>query len=205
MFNNSIFAKQDSDLHTYKLAIANSQNSNNNSYIYRMRIIIGILVFVVWSSMSTYWYVCKIKNICKDEKITKVEPIVKQEIVKETEPEKIQIKFDFTKLIIHFPFAQSEANISEELSDSIKIFSDKLILAEKLILIVGNTDNIGSSTSNMQLGLERAKWVKNIFISKGMNESKIEIKSFGKKKPVESNKKESGRSKNRRVEISIEN
>ena len=62
----------------------------NNLYIYEMRIIIGILVFVAWSSLSTYWYVCKIKEICKDEKTTNVEP-VKQEIVKETALEKTQV------------------------------------------------------------------------------------------------------------------
>ncbi len=169
-----------------------------------MRIIIGVLVFVVWSSLSTYWYVCKIKEICKDEKITKVEP-VKQEVVKKIVPEKTKIQFDFETLTIYFPFAQSEAILSEELSDSIKIFSKKLVLAEKLILIIGNTDNIGSDSSNLKLGLERAEWVKGLFVSYGLEENNIEIKSLGKESPVQNNNNESGRSKNRRVEISIQN
>ncbi len=169
-----------------------------------MRIIIGILVFVVWSSLSTYWYVCKIKGICKDDKVETIEP-VKQEIVKKITTEKKQVHFDFENLTIYFPFAKSKTDLSQELTDSIKSFSENLILAKKVILVIGNTDNIGSATFNMKLGLKRAEWVKSLFVTYGIEEKNIKIKSLGKDKPVESNKKESGRSKNRRVEISIQN
>jgi len=167
-----------------------------------MRIIIGILVFVVWSSASTYWYVCKIKEICNNDKVTTVEP-VKQEIVEKIKPEKDEVHFDFTTLTVYFPFAQAKADLSSELADSIKIFSEKLILAKKVTLIIGNTDNIGSASFNMKLGLDRAEWVKSLFISYGVEQNKIEIKSLGEDKPVENNNMESGRSKNRRVEIGI--
>ena len=169
-----------------------------------MRTIIGILVFVVWSSASTYWYVCKIKEICKEEKAAIVEPI-KQEVIEKTEPEKTQVHFDFNTLTIYFPYAKASTKLSQGLTDSIKIFSEKLILAEKLILVVGNTDNVGSSAINMDLGLERAKWVKELFVINGINENNIEIKSFGKEHPIENNNTKSGRSKNRRVEINIQN
>lgn len=167
-----------------------------------MRIFIGILVFVVWSSLSTYWYVCKIKGICNDTKIATVEP-VKQKIIQKIEQENTQVHFDFNTLTIYFPFAQAKAELLPELTDSIKIFAEKLILAKKVTLIIGNTDNIGSASLNMKLGLKRAEWVKDLFISYGVEENNIEIKSFGKDKPVENNNTESGRSKNRRVEIEL--
>ncbi len=169
-----------------------------------MRTIIGILVFIVWSSASTYWYVCKIKEICKEDKVAISEPI-KQEIIKEIEPEETQVHFDFNTLTIYFPYAKANTKLSQALTDSIKTFSEKLVLAEKLVLIVGNTDNIGSSSLNMNLGLERAEWVKELFIANGIKENNIEIKSFGRDKPIEDNRTKSGRSKNRRVEISIQN
>jgi len=177
-----------------------------------MKTIVGILVFVVWSSLSTYWYVCKIKMICEDDKVVNVEPI-KQEIIveeqkelsQEEKQENTQVHFDYYSLNIYFPFNKSKTDISQTLADSLKIFSEKLIAAKKLTQIIGNTDNVGSASYNTKLGLKRAKWVKALFISYGVDENNIEIKSMGKENPIENNLKESGRSKNRRVEISIKN
>lgn len=69
--------------------------------------------------------------------------------------------------------------------------------------ISGHTDNVGSSKYNMQLSERRAKAVVNYIIEKGIDEKRIEVKAYGKTKPVATNKTTEGRSKNRRVEFKI--
>lgn len=67
--------------------------------------------------------------------------------------------------------------------------------------IAGHTDNIGDDRSNQVLSEQRANSVKDFLISEGCNVSLLTMIGFGKTKPVASNDNESGRSKNRRVEI----
>lgn len=42
-----------------------------------MRILIGILMFVVWLGVSIKWYVCGIKELCNNDQATAVEPATK--------------------------------------------------------------------------------------------------------------------------------
>lgn len=72
-----------------------------------------------------------------------------------------------------------------------------------VIEIAGHTDNVGSSKYNNQLSKKRAEAVTDYFINKGIDASRIDVKAFGKAKPVASNKTPEGRSKNRRVEFKI--
>ncbi|MEI7595993.1 MAG: OmpA family protein [Bacteroidota bacterium] len=72
-----------------------------------------------------------------------------------------------------------------------------------LIRIDGHTDNTGKFDKNIELSDNRAKSVVEYLISKGINENNISYKGFGSSKPIESNETSFGKSKNRRVEISI--
>lgn len=71
------------------------------------------------------------------------------------------------------------------------------------IAILGHTDNVGSNKDNLILSTNRAEAVKNFLVSKGINSSRIETKGFGLAKPIDTNKTEEGRAKNRRVECNI--
>ena len=67
------------------------------------------------------------------------------------------------------------------------------------LLVVGNTDESGSSTYNYNLGLARAQKVANYLMAKtGLDETKIVVRSDGKVRP-KSDKKED----NRRVDIYV--
>jgi len=72
------------------------------------------------------------------------------------------------------------------------------------VLIIGHTDNVGNKTENQLLSENRALAVKNYIISKGIGEDRIKSKGYGANKPVDSNKTEEGKAKNRRVEMEIE-
>ena len=178
------------------------------SYIYKMKTIIGILVFIGWASISTHWYVCKIKGLCETEKTTEIEPKiepVKKIVVEEIKKDSNIVHFDYESLTIHFSSAKSETKLTKTLSDSIQQFANKIKKAEKNILIIGNTDNVGSNHYNMKLGLKRALWIQDLFLSYSIDKKNIEVKSNGENISITNNNSEKNRSKNRRVEINIKN
>lgn len=69
------------------------------------------------------------------------------------------------------------------------------------ISVEGHTDNVGNLQSNQTLSENRAKSVMNAIISKGIDKTRLSSKGWGQTKPVDDNKTEDGKAKNRRVEI----
>ena len=67
--------------------------------------------------------------------------------------------------------------------------------------IEGHTDNLGSPIANQKISQRRADAIKNYFIAKGINESRLYAIGYGLEKPIASNKTASGRALNRRVEL----
>jgi outer membrane protein OmpA-like peptidoglycan-associated protein len=67
----------------------------------------------------------------------------------------------------------------------------------------GHTDNQGKPEANLLLSEKRVKAVKKYLVGKGVKEDKILTDWFGHTQPIESNDKEAGRAKNRRVEMKI--
>ena len=261
-----------------------------------MKILIGIVVFIIWIFVSIQWYVCGIKELCK-EKTSLNEPIatgnllfyasgdeplvneqtysLRDSLVSELQlnpnaklqitgqfyseeenhtnysnlgtarankvqtllfndidsalivitgtsfkPDKLNDQtlfravefvllketlipeFKFDKLTIYFPFAESKADLPVSLADSLKTLVDNLAKTNSLIIIEGHTDDIGSLGRNLNLGRARAEWIRDLLVSYGADIDKIELKSEGEGKPIENNSTATGRSKNRRVEMS---
>ncbi len=69
--------------------------------------------------------------------------------------------------------------------------------------LTGHTDNTGTASKNLSLGLGRAKTVAAYFEAFGLEPSRIRTDSKGMKEPVAPNDTESNRQRNRRVDISI--
>ncbi len=72
-----------------------------------------------------------------------------------------------------------------------------------LIRIEGHTDSVGSDEYNMDLSKRRAHSVKALLVQRGVADSRMETVGYGKTMPVATNTTETGRQKNRRVEIKI--
>ncbi|HSF53873.1 MAG TPA: OmpA family protein [Algoriphagus sp.] len=72
------------------------------------------------------------------------------------------------------------------------------------IRINGHTDNVGDPGLNKQLSLERAGSVRDFLVSQGVIFENLRISGWGGTKPIASNATESGRAKNRRVELAVE-
>lgn len=88
--------------------------------------------------------------------------------------------------------------------DIIEPAIDSLFAHDNLMLVItGHTDSEGDAPFNMILSQERADAVKAIFIKKGLPEEKITTVTYGETMPLKDNETESGRQRNRRVEIHV--
>jgi outer membrane protein OmpA-like peptidoglycan-associated protein len=170
-------------------------------------IIIGFLVFLGWTSLSTYVYVCKIKGLCHEAEPVVTKPPIHAEVVMADTVSKalIQKKVVIPKdLLIYFSFDKSELASSTELS---KYFEESMaymfVNTGATLRITGHTDAVGSEEYNQALGYRRAQSIQSFFENKGMPPVKIVIGSKGEKEPADDNSTVSGRTKNRRAVLII--
>ena len=71
------------------------------------------------------------------------------------------------------------------------------------IEIIGHTDSIGSVPYNMQLSLDRAQSVKGFMVERGIDEGRMTTDGKGPLLPIDTNRTEEGRARNRRVQVVV--
>lgn len=168
-----------------------------------MRIlIIGFIVFVIWSLFSVWLYVNKIKPIKNDQdimhQITESQTIVADTAVQSEAllPNDLTIYFDF-----------DDAGFKNDLQTDTSVVEFKTWLnkhPESMLSITGHTDIIGTSEYNQTLGFKRARTIQKYLESRGINADKMILDSKGKDQPIIVDQTtEEGRAKNRRVVITI--
>lgn len=104
-------------------------------------------------------------------------------------------------------------NVLFEFGKSILLETSKYELAKLLrimreykdmkVMIAGHTDEIGRAEDNLTLSDARAKAVYDYLVGKGIEENRLFYVGRGSSEPLSSNKTESGRKKNRRVEFYV--
>jgi len=67
--------------------------------------------------------------------------------------------------------------------------------------IEGHTDNVGRDASNTTLSQRRAQAVRTALILRGVDPGRLKAEGFGDARPVADNGSETGRARNRRIEI----
>lgn len=67
--------------------------------------------------------------------------------------------------------------------------------------IDGHTDNVGDAAANRKLALARAQAVQAAVAAQGIEAKRLSAKGFGPDVPIADNRREDGRAKNRRVEL----
>ncbi|MBC7777099.1 MAG: OmpA family protein [Phycisphaerae bacterium] len=141
------------------------------------------------STKKTFVDASTYKNEVAEEKVAIV-------TVKEAEQEHTSIElslfFDFAKYDLR-PDGKSELQ---------RIYAD-IKGYNWAIEIGGHTDNVGTEQSNLELSTRRAQAVRDFFVEQGYPAEKISFKGYGQSKPLDVNDTESGRAKNRRVEIKV--
>ncbi len=110
----------------------------------------------------------------------------------------------YVKHQLHF---ESDASVlTKGHKKTITNFIDTLLQKHTLVkvFIKGNTDNVGDSAYNQKLSRLRSKAVKDFLLQKHVPPAVIRISSYGEDMPITSNDNESGKFRNRRVEIVIQ-
>jgi peptidoglycan-associated lipoprotein len=104
--------------------------------------------------------------------------------------------------VIYFGYDQSELT-----ADARAILDAKLPLLRAneavRIRIAGHTDERGSDAYNVALGQRRAAAAKRYLVDQCIDESRIDVVSFGEERPVQVGSDETAWSKNRRDEFEI--
>ena len=105
---------------------------------------------------------------------------------------------------LYFEMGSTSIDLSDRLQRYLQDAQNYLMVyPDRSIVVVGHTDNVGSAEKNITYGQERADFTKEILSELGINPQQIETRSEGEDKPIATNDTPDGRSKNRRVEISI--
>jgi len=76
--------------------------------------------------------------------------------------------------------------------------------ANAKVTITGHTDNQGDATQNIQLGQQRADFIRDYLAQKGYNVDIFTTTSKGPNTPIATNETPEGRALNRRVEVRLE-
>ncbi len=104
---------------------------------------------------------------------------------------------------ITYPTASPELNSMSQLI--LNEFADYLNKHKSIkISIHGHTDNVGNKESNQSLSTQRAAGVMAYLIGRKVSPERLTFKGHGDNDPIESNKTEEGRARNRRTEFVIE-
>ncbi|AZQ62024.1 OmpA family protein [Flammeovirga pectinis] len=157
--------------------------------------------FQVKSNAKKFW--CVIETHENGESYTVT--IIEQEKIQEAETaqEMLELLKEKGTVDLYFQFATGSATLSKasyqtvnELAILLKKYAPKLKLS-----IEGHTDNIGSSTANKKLSLQRAVAVKKQLVIKGVDTNRLETIGWGSERPIAPNDDEKGRLRNRRVSI----
>jgi outer membrane protein OmpA-like peptidoglycan-associated protein len=139
-----------------------------------------------------------------------------REIIEELKRQKLDVKETKRGVVVNLPDVLFQFNSSRLTSDAQdKVSHIASILgkraAARRVSIEGHTDSIGSDSYNLALSEQRAQAVARELSTGGVHEQRLATRGFGEKYPVAPNTREdgadnpSGRAKNRRVEVVIEN
>ena len=172
---------------------------------------IGILLFLIWSSLSTWYYVRHVSDFSDGPEVSQqvsepeTQPKTDSAAVAETEPAEEILPLP-ENLIIQFAYNRSDFKPVEETS---RFLSECKAYLEKepgtMLNITGHTDAIGTASYNQALGMRRAESVLSFFVGQGISAEIIESSSMGESVAVADNATPRGREKNRRTEILIKN
>ncbi len=113
--------------------------------------------------------------------------------------EGIAISFE-SGLLFGFDSAELQPAAREnlrKLSSSLKSYPDSDIL------VLGHTDSSGSDSYNQTLSERRAFAAKDYLVSLGIASSRIKSQGKGEAEPISDNGTDTGREKNRRIEVAI--
>jgi outer membrane protein OmpA-like peptidoglycan-associated protein len=97
---------------------------------------------------------------------------------------------------------------SDELTDESRALVPEVLQTVKGrsfpdVVVVGHTDTMGTAAANVELGLKRARTVRDLLVQAGLDRSTIEVTSHGKADLMIRTPDETPEPRNRRVDITV--
>ncbi len=147
-----------------------------------------------------------VRHSIPSEKIKPVE-IVEEPLKKQTEFLVIESDSILISETFELPNILFETNSDQLLSvsyPSLRKLGNYLLFNRSYNLsIIGHTDDQGSHSFNQTLSERRAKAVHDYLLQQGLKINRLSFAGKGESEPIDTNKTEVGRAKNRRVEFSL--
>jgi outer membrane protein OmpA-like peptidoglycan-associated protein len=123
------------------------------------------------------------------------EPIISAEAKKFLEDFRKIILFNTGKTVF-------KSGVSVHLDDVVEVMSK---FSDAIFEIQGHTDSQGSAAFNLKLSDKRANVVKDYFVKKGIEATRMVAVGYGEEQPVKTNMNKEGRAANRSVAIKVTN
>jgi outer membrane protein OmpA-like peptidoglycan-associated protein len=166
-------------------------------------LIIGIILFLAWLILSTWYYATHIYPVLNPADETTITETVPGTIEQPAEapappdaPDGITLYFGFDKTEILNPGTLRDwLPRGREYLDAV---------ADACVQIDGHTCNIGTEAYNMDLGRRRAESVQKFLLENGFSSECVRLSSKGEAQPAVANTSEENRKKNRRAELYIQ-
>lgn len=143
-------------------------------------------------------------SACHSSKKTSYVRHFHKELKGEIDNATVRLKGDTVRVI--YPelamFDFNEATIKASAQPSLKRFAKLLSKYDRINFVInGYTDNVGTKDVNQELSLKRAENAQQLFLSNGVDASRMQAHSMGESHPVMTNDTKEGRQANRRVEF----
>jgi len=107
-------------------------------------------------------------------------------------------------VIVRFPYNATQKNVDAAIDARLRKIAQRLKQnPNEKVTITGHTDSDGEDDSNMRLSDRRAKTVRDILVSYGVQRSRITTVPKGETTHVQSNATDRGKAANRRAEVRI--
>ena len=102
-------------------------------------------------------------------------------------------------------FVSGTANLVPGASQGIDLLADYMHqYPDKTVTLSGHTDSSGGAELNKNLSQQRADFIRDVLISKGISPERMTAIGYGESQPIASNGTRTGRQKNRRIDISFD-
>ena len=112
-------------------------------------------------------------------------------------------------VVVNLPdvlFDFDKASLTREARDTVEeIARVARSVHDRRIAVEGHTDSVGAMSYNQKLSEDRAHSVGEALARAGIPKRQMAVRGYGETRPTASNNTESGRRRNRRVEVIIEN
>jgi len=169
-------------------------------------LIIGILIFLAWLALSTWYYSTQIfPAFSQEDENTEVQAFPDTTLAPEAEPAEPETPDPPGDVIVYFDYNSTRIQNEEILNSYIPGSKEYLeTVQDACVLVTGHTCDIGTNAYNMDLGKRRALAVRKFLEQNGLEDGCLETTSTGEADPAVPNSSKENREKNRRAVVHMQ-